>query len=155
MLALRQDLSYTSELSQAGDVYTAAVGGASTEAALGTQPQWLAGVDPDVVVIMLGTNDAVLGMDRGQALRNVIDIADKWARARVVLVAPPKWDAMANAWLDPWSADLRALAAARGARFVDAFASSRPEWLCHPVDKHPCEVAHREIGKMVLKEVLF
>jgi lysophospholipase L1-like esterase len=150
MLALRQGLSYTTELAEVGEVYTAAVGGASTAAALGTQPQWMAGVDPDTVVIMLGTNDAVLGLDRGQALANVRAIADRFPRARLVFVAPPKWDAAADAWLAPWAADLRALAGSRGARFVDTFVASRPEWLCHPVDRHPCSNAHREMGQLIL-----
>jgi hypothetical protein len=43
----------------------------------------------------------------------------------------------------------QALAAARGARFVDAYTASRSDWLCHPTDHHPCEAAHREIGAMV------
>jgi lysophospholipase L1-like esterase len=152
-LQLRQGLSYTADLAQAGEVVTAAVGGASTADALATQAHWLAGVDFDTLVILLGTNDAVLGRDRAQALRNVTAIADRWPRARLVLVAPPRWAAAADAWLDPWSADLRMLAGQRGARFVDLFGASRPEWLCHPTDRHPCAAAHREMGAMVVAAV--
>ena len=102
-----------------------------------------------VLVIMLGTNDAVLQLDRTKALANVRAIADAWPKARLVLVAPPYWDAAAAPWLAAWSADLRKLAAERGARFVDAYAATRSNWLCHPTDRHPCEAAHREIGAMV------
>jgi hypothetical protein len=83
----------------------------------------------------------------------VTAIADRWPRSRLVLVSPPRWDAAADAWLDPWSADLRMLAGQRGARFVDLFAASRPAWLCHPTDRHPCAAAHREMGAMVVAAV--
>jgi len=149
VLQLRQDLSYTADVAQLGDVVTAAVGGASTQAALGTQVPWLRSLPADVLVIMLGTNDAVLQLDRAKALSNVSAIADAWPKARLVLVAPPYWDAAAAPWLAAWASDLRALAAARGARFVDAYTASRSDWLCHPTDHHPCEAAHREIGAMV------
>ena len=149
VLQLRQDLSYTADVAQLGDVVTAAVGGASTQAALGTQVPWLRSLPADVLVIMLGTNDAVLKLDRAQALANVGAIANAWPKARLVLVAPPYWDAAAAPWLAAWASDLRALAAARGARFVDAYTASRSDWLCHPTDHHPCEAAHREIGAMV------
>jgi lysophospholipase L1-like esterase len=149
VLQLRQDLSYTADVAQLGDVVTAAVGGASTQAALGTQVPWLRSLPADVLVIMLGTNDAVLQLDRAKALANVSAIADAWPKARLVLVAPPYWDAAAAPWLSAWSADLRKLAAERGARFVDAYAATRSDWLCHPTDRHPCEAAHREIGALV------
>ena len=154
-LQLRQGLSYTADLARAGEVVTAAVGGASTADALASQLGWLAGVDVDVLVIMLGTNDAVLQRDRSQALANVRAIADRWPRSRLVLVAPPRWDAAADAWLAPWAADLRALAGSRAARYVDLYAASvaTPGWLCHPVDHHPCAAAHREIGRMILSAV--
>ena len=114
VLQLRQDLSYTADVAQLGDVVTAAVGGASTQAALGTQVPWLRSLPADVLVIMLGTNDAVLKLDRAQALANVGAIANTWPKARLVLVAPPYWDAAAAPWLAAWASDLRALAAARG-----------------------------------------
>jgi lysophospholipase L1-like esterase len=149
VLQLRQDLSYTAEVAQLGDVITAAVGGATTQAALSNQVFWLRSLPADVVVVMLGTNDAALGLDRGQALANVRAIADAWPKARLVLVAPPPYNAATDAWLAPWAADLKTLAASRGAGFVDLYAASRPDWFCHPTDRHPCEAAHREIGALV------
>ena len=90
-----------------------------------------------------------LQLDRANALANVGAIANASPKARLVLVAPPYWAAAAAPWLAAWASDLRALAAARGARFVDAYTASRSDWLCHPTDHHPCEAAHREIGAMV------
>ena len=149
VLQLRQDLSYTADLAPIGDVVTAAVGGATTAAVLGTQVPWLRGLPADVVVITIGANDAIQGLDRGQALLNVIKIADTWPRAKLVLVAPPRVGMAADAWLLAWAADLQALANSRGARFVDAYAASRTDWLCLPPDPHPCAPAHREMGALV------
>jgi lysophospholipase L1-like esterase len=148
VLQLRQDLSYTADVAQLGDVVTAAVGGASTQAALGTQVPWLRSLPADVLVIMLGTNDACCSLTAPKRWPTCA-IADAWPKARLVLVAPPYWDAAAAPWLSAWSADLRKLAAERGARFVDAYAATRSDWLCHPTDRHPCEAAHREIGALV------
>lgn len=149
VLQLRQDLSYTADLAPIGDVVTAAVGGATTAAVLGTQVPWLRGLPADVVVITIGANDAIQGLDRGQALLNVTKIADTWPRAKLVLVAPPRVGMAADAWLLAWAADLQALANSRGAQFVDAYAASRAEWLCLPPDPHPCAPAHREMGALV------
>lgn len=152
VLRLRQDLAYTADLP--GEVFTAAVGGATTEAARFTQPGWLKPVPADVLVIMLGTNDAVLGLDRGAALRNVTAIADGWPTAKLVLVAPPGWDDKANLWLDLWAADLRTLAGQRGAKFVDLYAASKnAQWLCHEYDRHPCANGHREMGRLVSEAI--
>ena len=150
-LQLRQDLSYTADLP--GDVITAAVGGASTSAALSGQVEWLRGIPADVVVILLGTNDAAQGVDRAQALDNVRKIAQAWPRARLVIVSPPRWDSSLDAWLAPWSADLRAFADGSGARFVDLYAASRPDWFCHATDRHPCAPAHREMGALIRSSV--
>lgn len=152
VLRLRQDLAYTADLP--GEVFTSAVGGATTEAARFTQPGWLKPIPADVLVVMLGTNDAVLGLDRAQALRNVSAIADGWPGARLVLVAPPGWDDKANPWLDAWAADLRTLAGQRGARFVDLYAASKnAQWLCHEYDRHPCASGHREMGRLVSQAI--
>ncbi|MDI4633283.1 SGNH/GDSL hydrolase family protein [Pelomonas sp. V22] len=150
-LQLRQDLSYTADLP--GDVVTAAVGGASTSAALSGQVEWLRGIPADVVVILLGTNDAAQGVDRQQALTNVRRIAQAWPRARLVIVSPPRWDQSLDSWLGPWSTDLRAFAEESGARFVDLYAASRSDWFCHPTDHHPCANAHREIGALIRSSV--
>ena len=123
VLQLRQDLSYTADVAQLGDVVTAAVGGASTQAALGTQVPWLRSLPADVLVILIGTNDAVLRLDRAKALANVAAIADAWPKARLVLVAPPYWDAAAAPWLSAWSADLRKLAAELKVPLVDVRAA--------------------------------
>jgi lysophospholipase L1-like esterase len=154
VLRLRQDLAYTADLAALGEVYTAAVGGATTEAARFTQPGWLKPIPADVLVVMLGTNDAVLNLDRGAALRNVTAIADVWPQARLVLVSPPGWDAAANPWLDAWSRDLRTLAGQRGARFVDLYSASlTAQWLCHEYDRHPCASGHREMGRLVAEAI--
>lgn len=151
-LQLRQDLSYTRELAGQGQVVTAAVGGATTAAAFSNQARWLAGLSADVVVILLGTNDAVAAVDRSAAMRNVMAIASAFPRARLVLVAPPKWPGL-DAWLGEWALDLRAQALLAGAVFVDLHGASRPDWYCHPTDHHPCAPAHREIGALVAEAV--
>lgn len=150
---LAPELAYTAELRAIGPVVTAAVGGATTEAARANQVWWLSPLSPQVVVILLGTNDAVLGLDRSAALTNVEAIADAWPSARVVLVAPPRWDAAREPWMAAWADDLKRLAQRRGAGFVDAYAASAAGWQCHPEDHHPCADAHRELGRLVAESV--
>lgn len=150
---LAPELAYTKELRAIGPVVTAAVGGATTRDALNNQTYWLAPLAPRVVVILLGTNDAVLGLSREQALANVDAIASAWPGAKVVLVSPPRWSDRADPWMAAWSQDLQRLALQRGARFVDAYRASFAGWQCNPEDGHPCEAGHREMGRMVAAEV--
>lgn len=150
---LAPELAYTKELRAIGPVVTAAVGGATTRDALNNQTYWLAPLAPRVVVILLGTNDAVLGMDRAQALANVDAIAAAWPGAKVVLVSPPRWSDKADPWMSAWSQDLQRLALQRNAWFVDAYRASFAGWQCHPEDGHPCEPGHREMGRMVASAV--
>ena len=156
VLQLRQDLSYTADVAQIGDVVTAAVGGATTRDALGAQGPWLKSLPVDVLVFTVGSNDAILGGDGAEALRNVRAMAAAWPKARIVLVAPPRLSkspelfADADAWLAVWALELRALANANGWQMVDLYATSRSDWLCHPTDPHPCEAAHREMGVAVV-----
>lgn len=151
MLALRQDLSYTQELAQIGDVVTAAVGGAGTREALGAQVPWLRGLPADVLVIALGGNDAVQGQQHVESIARVRAIADAWPKARLVLIAPPRYTADTDLWMGQWAAELRTLANSRGAVFVDLYAASlqAERWYCHPLDRHPCAAAHREMGALV------
>lgn len=146
---LAPELAYTVELRDIGPVVTAAVGGATTQAALSNQVYWLAPVAPQVVVILLGTNDAALNLDRGRSLANVDTIAAAWPGARVVIVSPPRWDEATDPWLAAWAADLQRLALQRGAWYVDAYRASAIGWQCHPDDHHPCADAHRQLGRMV------
>lgn len=152
-LQLRQDQAYTRELEQAGEVITAAVGGATTAMALNNQAEWLRGTHLDVLVVHLGTNDAYQGLDRAQALRNVSALLDRWPNAKQVIVAPMRWAGPQEAWLAPWVEDLRELSRSRGAAFVDLRAAEAPEWRCHPIDRHPCASAHREIGRLILAAI--
>lgn len=148
-LRLAQDEAYTRELRALGPVITAAVGGATTQAAKVNQLQWLAPLAPDVVVILLGTNDAAQNADRAASLANVSAIAQAWPKARVVIVAPPRWDASLDPWLSAWSVELAGLAKSHRAQFVDAYAASAAGWQCSSEDFHPCEPAHRKMGRMV------
>lgn len=153
-LVLDQARSYTAELKPLGRVVTAAVGGSTTEAARTNQLHWLAPLVPDVVVVMLGTNDAAYQLDRTASLANMDAIVTAWPKARVVIVSPPHWDTSTDPWMSGWSQDLKRLAAQRGARFVDVYAESlRRPWQCVTDDHHPCADAHREIGQMVAAAV--
>lgn len=152
--------SFVQDLRPLGRVIGAPVGGASTAAALTNQVAWAktpfdpaaAVLAPDVVVVMLGTNDAVMGVPRAQALDNVRQILEHYPRSVRILVSPPHWSEDADPWMAAWSADLRGLALASGAEFVDAYSASltRPGWQCTVNNRHPCVVAHRDIGAMVL-----
>lgn len=147
---LAPELAYTAELRALGEVVTAAVGGSTTEAAAVNQVYWLAPLRPDVVTILLGTNDAVYSLSRPTALQNVIRIAEAWPGARVVLISPPRWSIKTDPWMTAWSRDLQQLATSRGWQFVDAYAASTAEnWQCSTEDFHPCEPAHRKLGRMV------
>lgn len=151
---LAQDQAYTAELRPLGQFVTAAVGGATTEAARLNQLWWLSPLSPAVVVVMLGTNDAVLGYSRETALANVTTIVQAWPRAKVVLISPPRWDDARDPWMSAWSADLQRLASASGAQFVDAYAASlAAPWQCSAEDHHPCADAHRQLGRMVATAV--
>lgn len=150
---LAQDLAYTAELRPLGHFVTAAVGGATTEAARLNQLWWLSPLAPDVVVVMLGTNDAVLGYSREAALANVTTIVQAWPRAKVVLISPPRWDDARDPWMAAWSSDLQRLAQSRGAQFVDGYTASLAGWQCSAEDHHPCADAHRTLGRLVAKAV--
>lgn len=144
------ELCYLRELRAIGPVRTAAVGGASTADARANQLHWLEPLPLDVVVILLGTNDAVRNLPREASLANIAAIADRWPLAKVVIVAPPRWDAASDQWMSAWSRDLQRFANARGAQFVDAYAASQVEnWQCSLEDFHPCEQGHRRMGAMV------
>lgn len=157
---LAQRESFMRELEALGQVVGAPVGGATTRAALENQVMWaltpfdpsMPAPRPDVVVIMLGTNDAVSGVPRAEALANMRAILARFPGSIRVIVSPPHWSEPADEWMGPWSRDLQALAAETGSRFVDAYAASlaRPGWQCTVNNRHPCEPAHREIGAMVL-----
>lgn len=156
---LAQRESFLRELEPLGQVVGAPVGGASTRAALENQTTWaLTPFDPlmptprpDVVVIMLGTNDAVLGVSRAEAIENMRAILARFPTSVRIIVSPPHWSELADVWMGPWSRDLQALAAETGSLFVDAYTPSlsRP-WQCTVNNRHPCERAHREIGSMAL-----
>lgn len=150
---LVQAQSFLTELKAIGTVVTAAVGGASTEAAKNNQLYWLAPLRPQVVVIMLGTNDAVFQVDHAISLANVDAMIQAWPSALVVLVSPPRWDSNLDPWLSIWSNNLRAHAALRGVLFVDGFTASAAGWQCHPEDHHPCEPGHRALGNLVANAV--
>ena len=159
---LAQHESFMRELEVCGRVIASPVGGAATAPAMTNQIHWaltpfdpaLPPIEPAIVVVMLGTNDAVMGVPRDEALRNVGKILERFPRAVRVVVSPPRWDESADPWMREWSRDLQALALVNGARFVDAYTPSltRP-WQCTPYNKHPCEIAHREIGRMVASAV--
>lgn len=152
-LQLRQDLAYTSELADLGHVATAAVGGA-TSAAARYQAEWLAPLPADVVVVMLGVNDADKGMARADSLTNVRAIAATWPRAKLVLVSPPSWGTGIDAWLADWERDLQAYALTSGAAMVPIYSASLSRsWRCHATDRHPCAAGHREIGAAVAAAV--
>lgn len=154
--------SFIQDLRPLGTVIGAPVGGASTAAALTNQVAWAktpfdpaaAPLAPDVVVVMLGTNDAVMGVPRAQALANVRQILEHYPHAVRVLVSPPHWSEPADEWMGPWSRDLQALAVETGSVFVDAYTLSltRP-WQCTVNNRHICEPAHREIGRLVAAAV--
>ena len=149
-LQLVPELCYLRELRAIGPVRTAAVGGASTADARANQLHWLEPLRLDVVVILLGTNDAVRNLPREAALANVDAIVTRWPLAKVVIVSPPRWDAASDPWMSAWSRDLSGLAQRRGAEFVDAYAASQAEnWQCSIEDFHPCEQGHRRMGAMV------
>lgn len=150
---LVQDKSFLKELKSIGAVITAAVGGATTELAKNNQLYWLAPLNPQVVVIMLGTNDAVYQIDHATSLANVDAMIQKWPSAKVVLVSPPRWDSNLDPWLLTWSNNLRAHALLRNVLFVDGFTASAAGWQCHPEDHHPCEPGHRALGNLVASAV--
>lgn len=152
-LQLRQDLAYTAELAALGHVATAAVGGA-TSAAARYQAEWLAPLPAEVVVVMLGVNDADKGMARAESLANVRALAATWPRAKLVLVSPPSWGTGIDAWLADWERDLQAYALTSGAAMVPIYSASLSRsWRCHPSDRHPCAAGHREIGAAVAAAV--
>lgn len=64
---LAPELAYTAELWTIGPVVTAAVGGATTEAARANQVWWLSLLSPQVVVILLGTQRRGARPDRALA----------------------------------------------------------------------------------------
>lgn len=156
---LAQRESFMRELESLGQVVGSPVGGASTQAALTNQVTWaLTPFDPsvplappDIVVIMLGTNDAVTGVPRDVALANMRAIVARFPTSVRVIVSPPHWSEPADEWMAPWARDLQALAAATGSRYVDAYTPSLTRnWQCTINNRHPCEGAHREIGALIL-----
>ena len=156
---LAQRESFLRELEPLGRVVGAPVGGASTRAALENQVMWASTPfdpgqplnPPAIVIIMLGTNDAVMGIPRADALANVRAIVARFPNSVRVIVSPPHWSEPADEWMAPWSRDLQALAADTGSRFVDAYTPSLTRrWQCTVNNRHPCENAHREIGALIL-----
>lgn len=149
VVQLRQDLSYTSDLVAVGKVVTAAAGGASTADAAGLQLTRLKPLSPKHVVIMLGTNDALRGFTLEASKLNVIKIAETYRSARIVLVSPPYWDKLASSWLEAWNLELKTLAKDRGWLWVNVYGASVNEWQCSADDHHPCENAHRAMGRLI------
>jgi lysophospholipase L1-like esterase len=155
---LAQRKSFLLELEPLGFVIGSPVGGASTAAALSNQVAWATTPfdpsatlsPPAVVVVMLGTNDAVTGITRAEALENMRKIVASFPNSVRVIVSPPHWSAPADEWMAPWSRDLQALAADTGSLFVDAHTPSLTRsWQCTLNNRHPCENAHREIGRLI------
>lgn len=151
---VRQDLTYTAELRALGQVVTAAVGGHSTADAVASQLPRLGAVPASHVVVMLGTNDAVRGLSIESAQANINTIAAAYPRAKLILVVPPYWDELTRPWFEQWRSTLQVMALVKGAQIVDAYTPSLTAkgWQCH-ADHHPCEPAHREIGRMVAAAV--
>lgn len=151
--------SFMRELAPLGEVVSAPVGGASTDAALRNQVAWattpfdpaLPAVEPGIVVVMLGTNDAVMGVPLAISIDNVRQILERFPTSVRVLVSPPHWSEDTDPWMAAWSSGLSDLARRNGAIFVDAYTPSlaRPGWQCTVNNRHPCEPAHREIGRLV------
>lgn len=159
---LAQQESFMRELAPFGQVVGSPVGGASTKAALDNQVAWAmlpfdpasSVVPPDIVVIMLGTNDAVLGASRAESLSNVKAILASFPNSIRVVASPPHWSEAADAWMGPWARELQALASETGSYYADTYTPSlgRP-WQCTTNNRHPCEAAHREMGRLIAATV--
>lgn len=148
-IQLRQDLAYTTELRAVGHVVTAAVGGVTAAEAL-KQAKWLAPLSVDVVVVMLGVNDADQRRPHAAVLEDMRAIVATWPRARVVLASPPSWGTGIDPWLAQWERELQVYANSIGARMVPVYSTSLTRtWRCHSDDRHPCAAGHREIGAAI------
>ena len=120
---------------------------------------------PDVVFIMLGTNDAGSSVwneasYRAQLEALVDEMAASAPDARLVLMAPPRtfYEPEYNAFLDEViGGTIRSImaetASAKGATFVDLFAltESHPRWF--PDDLHPNEEGHQAIAQHIYEQV--
>lgn len=146
---LRQDLSFTTELKQVGNVVTLAVGGATSSDGLGYQAATLKGLPADVVVVMFGINDAIKGLTAEQTSDNIDKIFGAFPRARRVVMAEPLWSEATRATQSTLTEELRVRSVIWGARFIDLYTPSAD---LHPyctADRHPCEDWHRSTGATV------
>ena len=153
-LQLRQDLSYTRELAQVGDVVTMAVGGATAAHGVGVQLASLKGLPADVVVVMFGINDAFAGGTVAETSDNIDRILSAYPGARRVVIAEPLWSEQTRTFQAALTEELRVRSLIWGARFVDLYTPSAGLQPYCTADRHPCEDWHRATGRLVAGELL-
>lgn len=152
-LQLRQDLSYTSELQQIGDVVTLAVGGATSADGLGFQAASFKGIKAAAVTVMFGVNDALKGMSAAQTSDNIDKILATFPGAKRIVIAEPLWSEATRATQAALTEELRIRSLIWGAEFVDLYTPSADLRPYCTADRHPCQDWHRATGSQVAAAV--
>jgi lysophospholipase L1-like esterase len=133
-------------------------GGEGTDASVDRIPSVLAADRPGFVLIMEGTNDAIAGATAGSIVANLREMVRLAKASRTVpllgAILPHMSDPAAQAIVQSVNAQLPAVAAEEGARFVDTFAAMNDAGLFGADGFHPNQTGYDTLAAAWLPAVL-